>query len=208
MMKKLLSHVKKALIQPFIMALCTIFKRKKKQKTYLMFIYNANKKVVTMLEHVLENQNDVRSFFQSKQHFICRFKTTKTAEEINAAVRTHSPSILYFLVELNKQTMLTYKLYDYMANNLMTDNPEKTPSVGELLEHAQEAIKDNIEVFDDLITKEMEKLDKDPQYLKECIKDALESENYEVAAKLRDKLKNIEEEITKENNKNVNDKSE
>ena len=171
----------------------------KKKKIYLGFFYGS-KQELTKAFTVITKGDFVR-YIMTAETLICRFKSDKPIVEIIDILKEHCPDIPFFVFPISTKNW-RYNLPLDVENNLLTDNPIIQTKQNQIINQYFIALLDEIKKkqLDPLLDENSpEHLDGMITHLGLKLKQAISEDNFELAAQIRDKVKEL---ITKKNNLN------
>lgn len=173
----------------------------KKKKLYLSFFYGSKQELTKAFNKITDG--DFVRYIMTAETLICRFKSNKKIDEIIEILREYSPDIPFFVFPISDDKW-RYNLPLDVENNLLTDNPIiQTPQ------------KQAINQFFTKVIDELKKQGFQPEIIDEQSPDfinsaidhlnirlqqAIKEDNYELAAQIRDKIKELNNQKNNINN--------
>jgi hypothetical protein len=171
------------------------------KKTYLAFFYGSKTELTKAFTTITDG--DYVRYIMTSETLICRFKSQKSLDDIMTILREYAKDIPFFVFPISSKNW-KYNLPMDVENNLLTDNPimqiQDHENVNQYFLSMLEEIKKSYGIVDgfegdDIFDRVIKKLNKE---LKQSVRD----DNYELAAQIRDKLKEIEQQKNGLNGKN------
>jgi len=176
----------------------------KKKKLYLSFFYG-NKQELTKAFNKITDGDFVR-YIMTAETLICRFRSNKKIDEIIKILREYSPDIPFFVFPISDDKW-RYNLPLDVENNLLTDNPIiQIPQKQEINQFFTKLIDElkkqgfQAEIIDE----------QSPDFINSIIdnlnirlQQAIKEDNYELAAQIRDTIKELNNEKNNINNEHI-----
>jgi hypothetical protein len=172
----------------------------KKKKIYLGFFYGSKQELTKAFTKITDG--DYVRYIMTAETLICRFKSNKPINEILEILRQFCPDIPFFVFPISTKTW-QYNLPLDIENNLLTDNPiiqsPQTKVLNQYFVAMLDAIKkkESVDINDD---RGADFFDAAIGHLNIRLRQAIEEDNFELAAQIRDKIKELTDQKT-----NLND---
>lgn len=168
-----------------------VIRRMKRKKLYLSFFYGS-KQELTRAFNKITNGDYVR-YIMTAETLICRFRSNKPIDEIMEILREHCPDLPFFVFPITASNY-RYNLPLNVENNLLTDNPIiPIPS--------NQAVNQYFMAIIDELKKHYPEMAEEPRpdftnsaidRLNVRLNQAIAEENFELAAQIRDKIKELQ----------------
>lgn len=167
-----------------------LFGYMKRKKIYLCFFYGSNQELTKAFTKI--TNGDFVRYIMTAETLICRFKSNKPLDEIVEILRQNCPDIPFFVFPISNKKW-RYNIPLDVENNLLTDNPIiQTPEIkainqlflsmfNEIKRHQPGIINENNPDFVRSATDQ----------LGIRLKQAISEDNFELAAQIRDKIKEL-----------------
>ncbi len=158
-----------------------LFMRKK--QNYLSFFYGC-KQDLTKAFTTITNGDYVR-YIVTAETLICRFKSNKSIDDITDILKEHCPNVPFFIFPISNSKW-KYNLPLDVEHNLLTDNPIINVPQNDIINNLFSTIINEMKKYKSEITDE-ENIDN----LNNHLKKAIQEEDFELAARIRDRIKEI-----------------
>lgn len=162
------------------------------EKTYIGFFYGVKREIKTALNQITDG-NFVR-YIMTAETLICRFSSKKRIGVILKILQNNCPDTAFFVFPINKNNWC-YNLRDDVENNLLTDNP--------IIINKEHNIINSffMSIINELAKKKNNQdgscaasnIDSVLNDLDTQLNRAVAEENYELAAQIKNKIKEIKE---------------
>jgi hypothetical protein len=172
----------------------------KRKKIYLAVFYGT-KQELTKAFTTITNGDYVR-YIMTAETLICRFKSNKPLSEILDTLRKYAPDIPFFVFPISTKNWV-YNLPMDVENNLLTDNPIITIQnnvINQYFISLLDEIKKQQQAIGLTGIKNSDLLENTIDHLKKRLKESIDNDNFELSAQIRDKIKELDEELRKISN--------
>lgn len=171
----------------------------KRKKIFLAVFYGSKQELTKAFTYI--TGGDYVRYIMTAETLICRFKSNKPVTDILETLRKYAPDIPFFIFPISTKNW-AYNLPMDVENNLLTDNPIITIQnkvVNQYFISLLDELKKQQNIGLQNI-KDPEILEKSIDHLKRRLKESIQDDNFELSAQIRDKIKEIEDQLKKSSN--------
>ena len=160
----------------------------KRRKTYLSFFYGSKQELTKAFTKITDG--DFVRYIMTAETLICRFKSNKKIDEIIEILCQYCPDIPFFVFPISNQSW-KYHLPLDVENNLLTDNPIIENPQNQVINQYFMTIINELKKRGELEGGEENFVDSAIGHLNRRLQEAIADDNFELAAQIRDKVKEL-----------------
>ena len=165
----------------------------KGKKVYLVFFYGSKTELTKAFTTI--TGGDYVRYIMTSETLICRFKSGMDLKDIMVILREYAHDIPFFVFPISSKNW-KYNLPMDVENNLLTDNPiMQTQEIKPTNQYFMSMFEDLKKKYNvtDLDDKSEEFFDRIIGNLNKKMEICIREDNYELAAQIRDKVRELEE---------------